>query len=349
MTPRAIPRAVLVLVGAAAFVVAIAGLRAVAGIVAPVMLGLVITVTLHPLRGRLSRRMPGWAASIVLLLTAYVILLVLALSLLVSVGRLGKLIPRYSPEIEAHWSDLGRWLADRGVGREQADTVVSALNPDRLVSVLTTVLSETLTVASALILLVTILYFMAFDAAAMTRAVNNVAGERPHLASALHTFASGTRKYIGVSASFGFVVAVLDTVALWLMGVPGAFIWGVLSFVTNFIPNIGFVIGLIPPALIALLEGGPWLMLGVIIVYAAINFVLQSLVQPRIVGDVVGLTPTLTFLSLVFWSFVVGPLGALLAVPLTLLVKAVLVDADPQARWVGPFVSGKPTETPAQP
>ena len=75
------------------------------------------------------------------------------------------------------------------------------------------------------------------------------------------------------------------------MGLPGAFAWAVLAFVTNFIPNIGFVIGVIPPAIIGLLEGGPSMMLAVIAVYSVINVVIQSIIQPRVVGDNVGLTP----------------------------------------------------------
>ena len=93
------------------------------------------------------------------------------------------------------------------------------------------------------------------------------------------------------------------------MGVPGAFVWAVLAFVTNFIPNIGFVIGVIPPAFIGLLEGGPSLMLAVIAVYCVINFVIQSIIQPRYVGDAVGLTPTITMLSLVFWAWAPRPAG----------------------------------------
>ena len=147
---------------------------------------------------------------------------------------------------------------------------------------------------------------------------------------------------MAVSAGFGLVVAVIDGVALQIMGVPGAFVWAVLAFVTNFIPNIGFVIGVIPPALIALLDGGVGLMVAVIVVYSVINFLIQSVIQPRVVGDRVGLSPTLTFLSLVFWTFVIGPLGALLAVPLSLLTRALLVEADPRARWALPLISGKP-------
>jgi predicted PurR-regulated permease PerM len=89
----------------------------------------------------------------------------------------------------------------------------------------------------------------------------------------------------------------------------------------------------VPPALLGLLEGGPDLMVIVIVVYCALNFVLQSLIQPRFIGDAVGLSVTVTFVALVFWAWLLGPLGAILAIPLTLLAKALLVDIDPRARW----------------
>ncbi|GAA3159555.1 hypothetical protein GCM10020255_041930 [Rhodococcus baikonurensis] len=136
------------------------------------------------------------------------------------------------------------------------------------------------------------------------------------------------------------------------MGIQLPVLWALLSFITNYIPNIGFVIGVIPPALLGLLQGGPWLMLWVIVVYSVINFVIQSIIQPKFVGDAVGLSVTMTFLSLVFWSWVLGALGALLAIPLSLLVKAVLLDIDPATRWADILISGPrdmPKEEPEEP
>ena len=98
---------------------------------------------------------------------------------------------------------------------------------------------------------------MAIDAAmfptllAMTRRLHT------DLADAMTSFARGTRRYLVVSSVFGLIVAVIDTVILWLAGIPAPLTWGILAFITNYIPNIGFVIGLIPPAILALLEGGP--------------------------------------------------------------------------------------------
>ena len=96
---------------------------------------------------------------------------------------------------------------------------------------------------------------------------------------------------------------------------------------------MGFIIGVVPPAILGLLTGGPRLMVIVIIVYCALNFVVQSIIQPRFIGDAVGLSITVTFVALVFWAWLLGPLGAILAIPLTLLAKSMLVDVDPRARW----------------
>jgi len=114
---------------------------------------------------------------------------------------------------------------------------------------------------------------------------------------------------------FGLIVALVDVAALYWLDVSLPWLWGLLSFITNYIPNIGFVLGLVPPALLVLLQGGVGQAVFVVVAYSVINLVIQSLIQPKFVGDAVGLSVTLTFLSLVFWTFVIGPLGALLAVP----------------------------------
>jgi AI-2 transport protein TqsA len=132
----------------------------------------------------------------------------------------------------------------------------------------------------------------------------------------------------------------VDTIALYLLGVPLALLWGLLSFLTNYVPNIGFFLGLVPPALLALLVGGPGLAVLVIVIYCAVNFLLQSVLQPVVVGDSVGLSVTLTFLSTIVWTVVIGPLGAVLAIPLTLLAYAVLIGQDPDRQWAKMVLAG---------
>ena len=337
------PFALTLLVGTAAFTIAMVGVRSIADIVGPVFLALVITVTLHPIRRRLERhRLPEWAASVIMLLAAYLLLFLLTLALIVSVAQLAALLPQYNAQINESVASVGNTLRGLGVQQDQINAVVDAVDPARIIDLAMSILSSTLAVVSNLFFLFTVLLFMAFDTDSTRRGLATVGERFPNPVAALANFARGARNYMGVSASFGLVVAVLDGVALQIMGVPGAFVWAVLAFVTNFIPNIGFVIGVIPPALIALLESGPATMIAVIIVYSVINFLIQSVIQPRVVGDAVGLTPMLTFLSLVFWTWVIGPLGALLAVPLTLLTRALLVEAYPRTRWALPLIAGTP-------
>jgi predicted PurR-regulated permease PerM len=346
------PLAATILVGAAALTIALAGVRTIADIIGPVFLALVITISLHPIRIWLERhRFPEWAASVVLLLAAYLVLGLLTLALIVSIAQLAELLPQYTDQLNQVVVDAGNTLESFGVQQEQITAVAKAIDPGQLVALVGTALSSTLGVLSNLFFLIVLLFFMAFDTDSTRRSLAVLGEHVPSLSASFSSFARGARGYMAVTTGFGFIVAVLDGIALVIMGVPGAFVWAVLAFVTNFIPNIGFVIGVIPPAFIALLDGGPGLMIAVIITYSVINFLIQSIIQPRVVGDTVGLTALFTFMSLVFWTWLIGPLGALLAVPLTLLARALLIETNPRLGWALPLIAGKaePTEKPEQP
>jgi predicted PurR-regulated permease PerM len=346
--PRgALPRGLLVLLGLASATVVIAGLKASASIVGPAFLALVLTILVHPMRRWLTHlRLPSWLASLLCILTVYLLLLGLSMALLLATARFAELLPTY----RAKFADLLQQASDTlqrlGVDQEQVDKVVGSFDVSQLGGLLGEVLEGALGLVSNLFFILTLVLFMTVDGAMFPRYLSLAAERKPSAVSALASFARGTRTYLLVSTVFGLIVAIFDTVALGLMGVPVPLLWGLLAFITNYIPNIGFVIGLIPPAVLALLEGGPSMMLAVIAVYSVINFVIQSIIQPKFVGDAVGLSTTLTFLSLVFWAWVLGPLGALLAIPLSLLVKAVLVDADPDSRWLVPLLSNQDNPTP---
>jgi AI-2 transport protein TqsA len=338
---RPVPRGLVLLATGAGAVIAIAGLRAVADIVAPVFLALVLIVAVHPLDGLLRRRgVPAWAAMLGTLTAAYLILLALAGATVFAIGRLVTLLPTYQDRVQELVAELSRALGHLGLDGQQREAALDGIDIGAVVAALQNVLGGLLGITSDLLLIVTVLLFMAVDAAGFTARLGRAGGRRPELTAALAGFASGTRRYLVVSTVFGFVVAVLDTVALALLGVPLPLVWGLFSFITNYIPNIGFVVGLVPPALLGLLEGGPGTMAAVIAVYCGINVVIQSVIQPKVVGDVVGLSATVSFVSLVFWTWVIGPLGAILAIPLSVLARALLLDADPRTRWLSTLISG---------
>lgn len=342
-----LPRGVLVLVGLASAVVVIAGMRGISSILAPAFLALVLTVLAHPLRRWLDRSMPSWAASAICIAVVYVGIVVFALAVVVSAARFATLLPSYTDEFHQRVDDFTAWLRHAGVDQAQIDKVASSFDLGQLGGFIGDLLSELMGLVSNLFFILSLVLFMTVDGSSFPRQLERARASKPAIVTAIEEFAHGTRRYLAVSTVFGLIVAVLDTIALALLGVPLALTWGLLAFITNYIPNIGFVIGLIPPAILALLEGGPGLMLAVIAVYCILNVVIQSVIQPKVVGDAVGLSTTLSFFSLVFWTWVIGPLGALLAIPLTLFAKALLVDADPDTRWLRPLISNKDEEAPA--
>lgn len=336
-----LPRPVVVLVGLAAALLVIAGLRGMSDIVGPTFLALVLTVAAAPMRTAVERRgIPGWVGGVLALITIYAALIGLTVALTVALARFATLLPTYEAQTEQLTGVVVAWLDDQGVGQEQIDRMVGGLDLGVVVSFAGNLVSGLLGALTGLFFVITLVLFMVIDASRFSAKLRLLPAELTPLTSAITSFGTATRRYLVVSTVFGLVVAVCDTVALIWLGVPVAILWGLLAFITNYIPNIGFVIGLVPPAVIALLDGGVRLMVAVVVVYSVLNVVIQSVIQPKIVGDAVGLSSTITMLSLVFWAYTLGAVGALMAVPLTLFTKALLVDADPRATWLKPLLSG---------
>jgi AI-2 transport protein TqsA len=344
-----LPRAVVVLIGLAAAVIAVAGIKAFSSVIGPAFHALMLTVAIHPLHKLLHRKgVPAWLCVVATLSVVFGILLGLVAALVLSIARFATILPAYQEKFDDLVQQARQLLEARGVG---AGEVEKALNIDanRVFSIVTAILDSTLGVFSGVLFIVALLLFMATDAITYERRLEILQRMRPDIASALTTFSVGIKKYLLVSTVFGLIVAALDAGALWLIGIPLPILWGLLSFITNYIPNIGFILGLIPPALLGLLQGGPGTLLLVIVVYGVLNFVVQTVIQPKFVGETADISVTVTMLALVFWGWVLGPLGALLAIPLTLLTKAVFVDIDPATRWIDALITSKVVDPDEQP
>lgn len=339
-------RSMMVIVAVAATVIAIWGLKMVSGFAGPIILAVILVITVYPVR-RLVERIPlprgvsSVLASVAVIVAVYLTIAAILWSLVLAVEQMITLVPNYAPQFTERLNQLGTWLQHRGVDHEQITKSIAKLDIGQVAPVLQSLAGQVKSFLTNLLLFAMVVLFASFDAPGFVRQLRGDRERHMHTVDALAGFARGVRRYFVVSAVFGLVCAGLDVVALMWIGIPAAFTWGLLSFVTNFVPNVGFIVGLVPPALLALLDGGPGEMVAVIVAYVAINFVVQSVVQPKVVGDALGLTATISFVSLVFWAYVLGPLGAILALPMTLLVKAIFVDADPSRAWLQPLLSGE--------
>ncbi len=341
-----LPRGLIVVLGLAGGVVIVAGMRAIPDIIGPVFTAVVLTITVDPVRTYLLRRgAPRWLASLAAFLSVLAIVVGLFAASIVGLIQLATLLPQYSDQIQQQLSGIESWLAGMGVSQADIQNMLSGISPSAIASFAASLLGGISGLLSWLALLLVLCIFLTVDGMVFGDRMAKVRPGRESVLDALGVFAKGTRKYFGVATVFGGIVAVLDWAALLILGVPAAGLWALLAFVTNYIPNIGFIIGLIPPALLGLVIGGPGLMIAVIVTYCVLNFVIQSVLQPKFVGDAVGLTTTVSFLSLIVWAFILGPIGAIMAIPASLLFKALLVDMDPRAQWLELFFGDRPDFT----
>jgi predicted PurR-regulated permease PerM len=150
--------------------------------------------------------------------------------------------------------------------------------------------------------------------------------------------------YFVITAKINFGIGISSIILLWILGIPYAILWGIISFIFGFIPYVGYYIALLPPLILAFAIGGIGYALIVVFGYWAINAVFSSLIAPRMYGKGLNLSVTLTLVTVLFWGWVLGAIGGLLAVPLTALIRSVLLASYPDTVWLATMMSDSSEE-----
>ncbi|MCC3291168.1 AI-2E family transporter [Arthrobacter sp. zg-Y1110] len=330
----AFPRSAVILLTLAGAAIAAFGLAAVSGIFTPAFLALVLTLCVHPLRQWLQRRgIPRGLATGSAIAAVFALLAGFAAVLVAALAQFSALLPQFAPQIAQAGASISSLLTAAGFGAEQVQAVEDSFNPGRLIGFVSGLLGNVTNLVTALVIILTLLILMAVDGSRTPALLIHLRAHRPALVSALEDFASGVRRYMVATTVLGVAQGLFNWLVLVILDVPGALLWGLLSFICSFIPNVGYFIAIVPPLFFGYLTGGWPTVAVVVIVFGGINAVVQSIVQPRYVGNAVNLSETLTFISVLFWAVVLGPVGAILAVPLTLLTRTILLDSDPSLSW----------------
>jgi AI-2 transport protein TqsA len=306
------------------------GIRATRGVTAPILLGLVVVIGASPLVGLLTkRRVPPVIAYIVSLLVIVVVILALMVLMSYTIFQTRNLLPELQTELaalEQNVTDtLGGWGIDiSGVIKEQV------LKPENVVGWVQTALSALYGALKSVSLIVFIAAYMLVEVSGFRGRFYQALGEDRPALRRWQAWTRDTRSYLGITTVLAAIIAVLNFALLWALGVPYPFTWAFLSFVMSYIPNLGFIIALLPPVTLAILRGSWGMVIGVIVGYLVINFVADSVFKPKILKRGVDLPVAVSFLSLLVWGFVLGPIGALLAVPMTMMVRTVLLEGSPE-------------------
>jgi predicted PurR-regulated permease PerM len=322
------------------------GIRATRGITAPILLGLVVVIGASPLVDVLTkRRVPPVLAYIISLLVIVIVIVALLFLMSYMIFQTRDLLPQLQDQLTALEKDLVDTFAGWGINISGV-IEKQILKPENVVGWVSAALAALYGALKSVSLIVFIVAYMLVEVSGFRKRFYEALGEdRPALRRWL-MWARDTRSYLGITTILAVVIASLDFALLWALGVPHPFTWAFLSFVMNYIPNLGFLIALLPPVALAILQRSWGMVIGVFVGYLLINFVADSIFKPRLLKKGVDLPVAVSFLSLLVWGFVLGPIGVLLAVPMTMMVRTVLLEASPETEPLALLLrSGGPART----
>ncbi|HEY9878920.1 MAG TPA: AI-2E family transporter [Leptolyngbyaceae cyanobacterium] len=320
------------LVGGASLIIIIAGLRAASGLLGPILMALFIVLAVSPLVDWLRRkRVPAWLAHTLVVVGVVLLGLSLIVFLALSVTQFSAALPDYRTQLEAQVRGLAAWLDSRGV---QAEDVLrlNLVSPGRIFSLVISFISGLLGTLSNAGLTLFIFIYMLLGASSFGRKLNRGLGQRNPVLTRLESFSRSISVYILIKTWLGLLTAIGQTLLLLLLGIDFALLWGVLSFLFNYIPSIGYIIALVPPVLMALLQFGVVKALIVFLGYAIINNLFDVVIGPKYLGKGLDLSTLVTFLAVILWAWILGPIGAFLALPLTVMLKKVFLETYEDSR-----------------
>jgi predicted PurR-regulated permease PerM len=318
------------LVLAAAAVVVLAGMKAAAPILGPlffaIFLAVIFGMLLHWLRTKGSSR------RVALVVTLAVFIAIIAVFTIVIAGSLIQLLaslPLYRGELERNLEMAEPILSGMGIETPELSAILQSLQGS-LLSVAGSLLD--MAVAFGIIILTTL--FLLFEAGGFSASLRKIIAEyRPGDLDRFTQLATKNVDYLIIRLWVNLAMGIGTAVILWLIGVPYAIFWGFLAFLLGFVPYVGFWLAIIPPMLLAWVEIGPVAALLVLVGEGVVNLLAEYILFPHMAGRGLDLSPAVVFISLIFWGWILGGFGVLLAVPLTLTVR-MLCELFEGTRWI---------------
>ena len=313
------------LVGLACVVVIIFGMKYAAGVLNPILLALFIVMGITPTIRWLRRKgLPSWLTLVVMLALILVIGLLFTSVLAVSLFQFQAKIPVYTTRLESLYASVNAWLSAQGVN--SGDLLGSLLSPEKLAGIATNIVTAIFSAFGNVLLMFLVVIFMVSEIFEFPAKLKARFGSHSRFGTAAAVFGQETRSYLFIKTWLALIPTAINTAVFYGLGVDFPLLWGMLFFLLSYIPNIGFILSIIPPFAITLLEQGFTRAIIVVAIVLVINFVVDNLISPRIMGRGLGLTPLAVLLSLIVWAWVLGPVGALISVPLTIMVKRLFFE-----------------------
>lgn len=327
------PSGVTTVVTLAAIVVVAAGLRAAGAVLLPMLTASFVATVSAPLLSMLeSARWPRPMAVVATVVADVSVLALLGFLVGSSVAGFHEAMPRYRDALAALADALASGLSRRGVPIEPDDLDVLG-DPSWVLETVGNLARELTEVVSNTVLVMLLVVFLLFELRPLRRKLAILLGRPPRFLPGLAEAAARVQRYLVVKTLLSVAAGLAFGGWLATLGVDFPVLWGLVAFLTNYIPTIGPTIATIPPVVVALLTLGPGTALAAGAGCLAINVVVGNVLEPRLMGGALGLSTLVVFASMLFWGWLWGPVGALLAVPLTMLLRDALSISE-ETRWI---------------
>jgi AI-2 transport protein TqsA len=319
----------------AATVVVLVGIRLAAPILNPIFFAVVLTLLFYPVYSWLRRRrVPTPLALIIMLVGLTILFVVLIFILGASIGRFTERLGFYTAQLNGQVDNLDALLERLGLSNVDLQEVVK---PSALADAIGIVLSGIAGFLSDLFLILMIMLLLLGEGPAMMNRLRaSASSDNPQIAR-LTTVGESVVRQFGLRAIVNLVTGAGVTVLLFLLGVDFPLLWGILTFFLSFVPYIGLVLAVTPAVVLALAEFGLTRAVLVIAGIVVINILAENVLSPMMMGRGLSISPTIVFLSFIFWAWLLGGAGAFLALPLTLFL-AVMLGTFPETRWLASLI-----------
>lgn len=333
----------------ACIVIVVHGLRLGAPILLPFSLSLFLAVLSLPILFGLQRRgVPVAFAILTAVLVDVGVFLLIVLLASQSLTELQERIPAYAAQLQ---NLAGTWIASLQAQGIPAGDYISTeiISPSAVVDLITGTLGRVASLLSSLFLVILIMVFMLAEATQFPAKLRAIMGQADGDLSRFGKIIREVQEYLVIKTLVSLATGITIGLWAWVMGLDFPILLGLIGFVLNYVPTIGSILASIPAFLLALILFGPGHATIVALGYVVINVVFGNLIEPNLMGRRLGISTLVVLLSLVFWAWVWGPVGALLAVPLTMVVKIMLENTQ-DLRWMSVLIGkGAPAPAPAAP
>lgn len=324
---------------AAAFVILVAGMQAAQPLLVPFLLSLFIAViATPPLFYLKSKGFPEGVAIFIVVLGIALVGLLLGWMVGDSLNDFTSNLPKYQERLLSLSQGLLHWLNQHDIRVDQ-QALLTFLDPGKALAMAGKLLRGLGGVlAQSVFILITVI-FMLLEAGLFSAKIIAITENPPVAQARIENITDSIKQYMSIKTSTSLLTGVIVTLVLLIIGVDYPVLWGLVAFLFNFVPNIGSIIAAIPAVLLALIQLGAGAALWTAAGYLAINSLVGNVIEPRFMGKGLGLSPLVVFISLVFWGWVLGPIGMFLSVPLTVTLKIIL-ESSSESRGVA-FLLGE--------